>query len=90
MPLIVNLKQLLFSVHFEQLALTVQSNTYSALLEDNSRNSESSSSAGTGKIAMADYSFGGSDEENAELKKLNAEVVCYRQFSSLPFVLRHG
>ena len=26
---------------------------------------------------MADYSFGGSDEENAELKKLNAEVVCY-------------
>ena len=25
---------------------------------------------------MADYSFGGSDEENAELKKLNAEVVC--------------
>lgn len=26
-------------------------------------------------IAMADYSFGGTDEENAELKKLNAEVV---------------
>ena len=25
---------------------------------------------------MAEYSFGGSDEENAELKKLNAEVVC--------------
>lgn len=24
---------------------------------------------------MADYSFGGSDEENAELKKLNVEVV---------------
>ena len=24
---------------------------------------------------MADYSFGGSDEENAELKKLNADVV---------------
>jgi len=24
---------------------------------------------------MADYSFGGSDEENAELKKLNTEVV---------------
>lgn len=24
---------------------------------------------------MADYSFGGTDEENAELKKLNAEVV---------------
>ena len=24
---------------------------------------------------MADYSFGGSDEENAELKKLNIEVV---------------
>ena len=24
---------------------------------------------------MADYSFGTSDEENAELKKLNAEVV---------------
>ena len=39
---------------------------------------------------MADYSFGGSDEENAELKKLNAEVVCYRQFSSLRFVLKHG
>lgn len=26
-------------------------------------------------LAMADYSFGGTDEENAELKKLNAEVV---------------
>lgn len=25
---------------------------------------------------MADFSFGGTDEENAELKKLNAEVVC--------------
>lgn len=25
---------------------------------------------------MADYSFGGTDEENAELKKLNNEVVC--------------
>lgn len=24
---------------------------------------------------MADYNFGGTDEENAELKKLNAEVV---------------
>ena len=24
---------------------------------------------------MADYSYGGSDEENAELKKLNTEVV---------------
>ena len=24
---------------------------------------------------MADYSFGGTDEENAELKKLNEEVV---------------
>ena len=24
---------------------------------------------------MADYSFGGTDEENAELRKLNAEVV---------------
>lgn len=30
---------------------------------------------------MADYSFGGTDEENAELKKLNAEVVC----SLIPF-----
>ena len=28
---------------------------------------------------MADYSFGGSDEENAELKKLNADVVCVSQ-----------
>ena len=28
---------------------------------------------------MADYSFGGSDEENAELKKLNAEVVWLSQ-----------
>lgn len=26
---------------------------------------------------MADFSFGGTDEENAELKKLNAEVVVY-------------
>lgn len=25
---------------------------------------------------MGDYAFGGTDEENAELKKLNAEVVC--------------
>lgn len=25
---------------------------------------------------MADYSFGGTDEENAELKKLNTDVVC--------------
>lgn len=25
---------------------------------------------------MAEYVFGGTDEENAELKKLNAEVVC--------------
>lgn len=31
---------------------------------------------------MADYSFGGSDEENAELKKLNAEVVCHHPFNS--------
>lgn len=26
---------------------------------------------------MADYTFGGTDEENAELKKLNAEVVSF-------------
>ena len=34
---------------------------------------------------MADYSFGGSDEENAELKKLNTEVVSLHQesFASL-------
>ena len=32
---------------------------------------------------MADYSFGGSDEENAELKKLNAEVVCH--LSPIPY-----
>jgi hypothetical protein len=25
---------------------------------------------------MADYAFGGNDDETAELKKLNAEVVC--------------
>ena len=25
---------------------------------------------------MEDYSFGGTEEENAELKKLKAEVVC--------------
>ena len=31
---------------------------------------------------MADYSFGGSDEENAELKKLNADVVCYHPLDS--------
>lgn len=29
---------------------------------------------------MADYTFGGTDEENAELKKLNAEVVSLRRF----------
>lgn len=28
-----------------------------------------------GAAVMADYSFGGSDEENTELKKLNADVV---------------
>lgn len=32
---------------------------------------------------MADYSFGGTDEENAELKKLNAEVVCLMLLPSL-------
>lgn len=30
---------------------------------------------------MADYTFGGTDEENAELKKLNAEVVSLRRAS---------
>ena len=32
---------------------------------------------------MADYGFGGSDEENAELKKLNTEVVRILKRSSL-------
>ena len=32
---------------------------------------------------MGDYSFGGTDEENAELKKLNAEVVyCDLKYAS--------
>ena len=31
---------------------------------------------------MADYSFGGTDEENAELKKLNTEVVSTQSPSS--------
>ena len=35
---------------------------------------------------MADYSFGGTDEENAELKKLNAEVVCLRPIFGADFV----
>lgn len=35
---------------------------------------------------MADYSFGGSDEENAELKKLNAEVVRFLQASFAPLL----
>lgn len=39
--------------------------------------------------AMADYSFGGTDEENAELKKLNAEVVCLC-FLSKKIVLTTG
>ena len=30
---------------------------------------------------MADYTFGGTDEENAELKKLNTEVVSFRRIS---------
>lgn len=30
---------------------------------------------------MADYAFGGNDDETAELKKLNADVVCYRALS---------
>ena len=34
---------------------------------------------------MADYSFGGSDEENAELKKLNADVV--RPYLLIPSVM---
>jgi hypothetical protein len=32
---------------------------------------------------MADYSFGGTDEENAELKKLNAEVVSPQHLHTL-------
>lgn len=32
---------------------------------------------------MADYSFGGTDEENAELKKLNAEVVSSQHLHTL-------
>lgn len=44
--------------------------TYSASTEQGFR---AQSAVGFGK--MADYSFGGTDEENAELKKLNAEVV---------------
>lgn len=28
---------------------------------------------------MADYTFGGTEEENAELKKLNTEVVSFFQ-----------
>ena len=35
---------------------------------------------------MADYSFGGTDEENAELKKLNAEVVWFPQASVAPLL----
>ena len=40
---------------------------------------------------MADYSFGGSDEENAELKKLNAEVVCHLlvRNASRPMLIYH-
>ena len=34
---------------------------------------------------MADYSFGGTDEENAELKKLNAEVVGLYSYTSETF-----
>ena len=37
---------------------------------------------------MADYSFSGSDEENAELKKLNAEVVGHLQ-GSFAILLDH-
>jgi hypothetical protein len=37
---------------------------------------------------MADYPFAGTDEENAELKKLNAEVVsCDNFFVDLPTYL---
>ena len=34
--------------------------------------------------AMADYMFGGTDEENVELKKLNAEVVSVLDLSHRP------
>ena len=34
---------------------------------------------------MADYSFGGNDEENAELKKLNADVVRALPTTRRPF-----
>lgn len=37
---------------------------------------------------MADLSFGGSDEENAELKKLHAEVVCSTRLLSI--VMRYS
>ena len=37
---------------------------------------------------MADYSFGGSDEENAELKKLNADVVCYHPLAPPSAMIR--
>jgi hypothetical protein len=26
---------------------------------------------------MADFHYGGTDEESAEIKKLNAEIVCF-------------
>ena len=36
---------------------------------------------------MADYQFGGTDEENAELKKLNTEVVCLK-YASETYLIR--
>ena len=32
---------------------------------------------------MADFTFGGTDEENAELRKLNAEVVSRKHFTEM-------
>ncbi len=40
---------------------------------------------------MADYNFGGSEEENAELKKLNAEVVsCVYLLKRLAVIKTYG
>lgn len=36
---------------------------------------------------MSDFNYGGSDEESAEIKKLNAEVVSYTQDATSTFTL---
>ena len=60
-------------IHNDLTSINI-SNPYHHLLSFINQHSGGTSS----QKNMADYGYGGSDEENAELKKLNAEVVSLR------------